>query len=222
VYPSAPESANGIDDDCDGTIDEGTNAYDDDGDGYTEDQGDCNDANGSINPNAAEVCGDGLDNNCNNSQNEQNASSCTTFYRDSDGDGYGDQAFSECWCSAGGSTGTFSVTNTSDCYDGNPLAHPGQSGYFTSSRGDGSFDYNCDGSQSKQYVSSGTCDSFGSSIGDCTLNTAGWDGSIPNCGSTGNYLVDNDSCSAGCHWFGVPTCCEVGGPSYVSVTQSCQ
>ncbi len=36
-------------------------ASDDDGDGYTENQGDCNDSDNTIDPGAAEVCGDGID-----------------------------------------------------------------------------------------------------------------------------------------------------------------
>lgn len=64
---------------------------DDDGDGFTIAQGDCNDNNPFINPDAFEVC-DGFDNNCNNQTDEgdlcpglPNASgvcqngSCTTF-----------------------------------------------------------------------------------------------------------------------------------------------
>jgi len=43
--------------------DEG-NKVDDDGDGYTENQGDCNDTNVSIHPGAADICGDGVDQNC--------------------------------------------------------------------------------------------------------------------------------------------------------------
>ena len=222
VNPSQSEVENNIDDNCDSVIDEGTNAYDDDGDGYSENQGDCNDADSLISPAITEVCSDGVDNNCNGSQNEENATNCTTFYRDGDSDGYGDGNLTECWCSAGGSTGTFSVTNDSDCYDGNSQAHPGQTGYFSTNRGDGSFDYNCDGSETKQYSSSGSCDSFGSSIGDCTLNTAGWDGSVPNCGNNGDYLVDNDSCSAGCYLGQIPLCCNAGGPSYGSQTQECR
>ena len=37
---------------------------DNDGDGYTENQGDCNDADSSINPGATDVCGDGIDQDC--------------------------------------------------------------------------------------------------------------------------------------------------------------
>jgi hypothetical protein len=38
---------------------------DDDSDGYTENQGDCDDDNASIHPGAGEICGDGIDQDCN-------------------------------------------------------------------------------------------------------------------------------------------------------------
>ncbi|MBA4366081.1 MAG: hypothetical protein C0403_00380 [Desulfobacterium sp.] len=38
---------------------------DDDKDGFSEVQGDCNDQNAAIHPNAPEICTDGMDNNCN-------------------------------------------------------------------------------------------------------------------------------------------------------------
>jgi Protein of unknown function (DUF1566)/Putative metal-binding motif len=37
---------------------------DNDGDGITENQGDCNDTDAAINPNAPEICGDGIDQDC--------------------------------------------------------------------------------------------------------------------------------------------------------------
>jgi ASPIC and UnbV/FG-GAP-like repeat/Putative metal-binding motif/PKD domain len=53
-------------------------AIDDDQDGFTENQGDCNDIDSAINPNATELC-DGIDNNCNGQIDEG---------FDQDGDGY--------------------------------------------------------------------------------------------------------------------------------------
>jgi hypothetical protein len=65
THPGAGESADWRDNDCDGTIDEGTSQADDDGDGYTEDGGDCNDGNPSVGPNSLEVAGNGVDDDCN-------------------------------------------------------------------------------------------------------------------------------------------------------------
>ncbi len=39
-----------------------------------------------------------------------------------------------------------------DCYDDNADVFPGQTAYFGTHRGDGSFDYNCDGSDEKRYT----------------------------------------------------------------------
>ena len=61
VSPSEPETENGVDDDCDGNIDEGFS--DMDGDGVTVEEGDCDDNNGWVSPNTYESC-DGIDNDC--------------------------------------------------------------------------------------------------------------------------------------------------------------
>ena len=171
--------------------------------GYVTDSTDCNDASSSAYPGALETC-DSIDNDCDGSTDENNASGCTTYYRDYDGDGYGDSSYSVCSCSA---TGYYTATNSSDCYDYNSAANPAQSGYYSSSRGDGSYDYNCDGSQTKKYTGSGSCGSwpFNCSSG----STAGWDGSTPSCGSSKSYVT---SCSTG--WTG----CNETTSTY---TQSC-
>lgn len=83
--PQAPEQCNGRDDDCDGAVDEDVDLRfrwfrDDDGDGFGDaevsaetcaqlegfvaDNTDCDDGRASVNPIASEVCGDGLDNDC--------------------------------------------------------------------------------------------------------------------------------------------------------------
>ena len=220
VYPGAPESANGIDDDCDTIVDEETINYDDDGDGQTENQGDCDDGDASIYLGAVEICGNGKDDNCNGNQNEINATSCTNFYRDFDGDGYGDSNALSCSCTGGIPDAYYTVTTGGDCYDQNSQAAPGQAGYFTNSRGDGSFDYNCDGQQESELGNNGACAGINVSLNDaCILSVAGWDGGVPSCGSTGDYLLDNDSCVGSGYFMGIPTSCT---EAPTSVQQACR
>ncbi len=83
VYPSAVEVADGVDNNCDGEIDENTDASDDDLDGFTEEEGDCDDDNEDINPDAVEIR-NGRDDDCNGITDDQGAD------WDDDGDGLTD------------------------------------------------------------------------------------------------------------------------------------
>jgi hypothetical protein len=71
VSPGAAELAvaNGVDDDCDGVVDEDTRGRDDDGDGLSEDQGDCDDDDPRRRPGMAEVA-DCRDQDCDGSVDE--------------------------------------------------------------------------------------------------------------------------------------------------------
>ncbi|TPW08135.1 MAG: regulator of chromosome condensation, partial [Acidimicrobiaceae bacterium] len=114
VRPMAAETCNGIDDDCDTTIDDGVLAspcyVDGDADnygtgvastrcrdatrvaqgecpvGYTDVATDCNDGNAAVRPGATETC-NGIDDNCTMGVDE--ALTVTPCYADRDGDGYG-------------------------------------------------------------------------------------------------------------------------------------
>jgi hypothetical protein len=71
IHPGATEIVGNMkDDDCDGKADEdaqgnpSADTVDHDGDGYSMAQGDCDDTNATVHPGAVEICGDGLDNDC--------------------------------------------------------------------------------------------------------------------------------------------------------------
>ncbi len=68
-HPQAEESLNGVDDDCDGQIDEGPDRIDADADGYTASEGDCDDENPGVHPDARDGC-DAFDNDCDGEMNE--------------------------------------------------------------------------------------------------------------------------------------------------------
>jgi hypothetical protein len=71
--PGGVEAPDGVDNDCDGLVDEGTASVDDDGDGSCEspvfcsdlsDPGDCDDSDPAIGPHAEELLDNGRDDDC--------------------------------------------------------------------------------------------------------------------------------------------------------------
>ena len=70
---TAEVCGNGVDDDCDGIIDEGCSTGDADGDGYPSGS-DCDDGDPSVHPGAAELC-DGIDQDCDGTIDEGCSSS---------------------------------------------------------------------------------------------------------------------------------------------------
>ena len=73
IYPGAPEDGyaaapfegDGIDNNCNFIVDEGTTFYDDDGDGFSELGGDCDDTDAALSPAVYDPPGDGTDWDCN-------------------------------------------------------------------------------------------------------------------------------------------------------------
>jgi hypothetical protein len=181
TYTGAPELEDTRDNDCDGTVDEGTRSYDDDLDGYTESGGDCDDTSAAISPLATEAC-NGVDDDCDGSADERDAAGCYTYYYDYDGDTYGSTAVAgQCLCSY---SGYYTAANATDCYDYNASANPVATSYSSSSRGDGSFDFNCDSVQDKYYDDTGDCYWVSFSCG----RTPGWSSTNPSCGSGASYV----------------------------------
>ena len=143
IFPGASEACDGLDNNCDGLVDEGLSIFtffrDADGDGFGDPAdarlscddappagfvltgADCDDNNPAIFPGAAEAC-DGLDNNCDGMVDE--GLSIFTFFRDADGDGFGDpaQPLDTCLTEAPAPY----VSNPQDCDDSNAAVNPGQ------------------------------------------------------------------------------------------------
>ncbi len=123
-----------------------------------------------------EIC-NGKDDDCDGKIDEGTPQK--TFYRDADGDGYGNphQSIKACRRPQG------FVEDNTDCYDKNKLVHPHQLGFFSVHRGDGKFDYDCNGKEDKRFNLIGSCKGCKTPIFD-----QGFVGSIPQCGKKGAWI----------------------------------
>ncbi|MBI3250188.1 MAG: PD40 domain-containing protein [Deltaproteobacteria bacterium] len=164
IHPGATEVCDGVDDDCDGQIDENLQQIfyrDSDGDGfgtttittqacaiptgYVVNSSDCNDSNTAIKPNATESCNN-VDDDCDGQVDE--GFPVTTFYRDSDGDGFGNIAVTTQACSA--PTGYVALPSSGpyagrfDCDDTKSSLNPAHPALSVSDGCDG-VDNDCDG-----------------------------------------------------------------------------
>ncbi|GEM_PF-1712807 len=183
VHPGAPELCNDRDDDCNDLIDddvqyldwypdtdldgfgdadaEPTNACDRPGDDWAADGGlDCDDTDPAINPDAEEIPGDGVDQNCDGFDAE-------TCFEDNDLDGYGSENVvvnPDGDCTAPG----FSTTDD-DCDDDDDTVFPGA----TDVPDDG-IDQNCSGFDTVTCYEDLDLDTYGSTTvilqdtGDCS------------------------------------------------------
>ncbi len=154
--------------------DEDEDEVDADGDGYTTEAGDCNDNNAAVNPAATEVC-DGMDNNCDNQVDE---GVMTTYYQDSDGDGYGNPAATNEACEPP----TGYVLDNTDCNDAifwfNPAAVEVCDGE----------DNNCDNQIDEGVMTTYYQDSDGDGYGNPDVT-------IEACEQPTGYVIPNTDCN---------------------------
>ena len=157
ISPGAAESCNGVDDDCDGHVDESdavdapTWYVDADGDGagvaststtacsqpsgYAGSDDDCDDGDATAYPGADELC-DGASAQLSARVENEDAPDAHTWYVDADGDGYGGSSYSTTSCDQPSGW----VDNADDCDDLEVGTHPDAEEIA----GDG-IDQDCDG-----------------------------------------------------------------------------
>jgi Chitobiase/beta-hexosaminidase C-terminal domain/Putative metal-binding motif/Secretion system C-terminal sorting domain/Fn3 associated/PQQ-like domain len=163
INPLAFEGADGKDNDCNGASDETTLPVqitwylDEDNDGYgaaimitsvypgvgwsmsepAGGFGDCNDSESSVHPGSTEICGNGIDENCNGMADDICSGNLFTYYRDLDGDNFGNSA--DTIRSAASTVPVGYSATGGDCNDGNAAINPGTSEVCNG------IDDNCDG-----------------------------------------------------------------------------
>lgn len=145
VHPGVEEACNGLDDDCNGTPDNGLDAItfytDADGDGFgvrfpaevgcTSPEGswarnddDCDDTSAIVNPEGVEICNAGLDDNCNGLADDADplvdATTVPVWFLDADADGYGDRNEDKARCLPLPGY----VDNDADCNDAREEVNP--------------------------------------------------------------------------------------------------
>lgn len=122
---------------------------------------------------------------------------------DVDGDGY-----------CGGATCADPYALPGDCMDDDPAVHPGVTAYSGMPYFDGlawSYDYDCDGTETRKNPSRYTC-TYNGGLPFCPY-TEGWSGFVPDCGEARQW-------DYGCTEFpGLPICFPTGS---TTVTQRCR
>ncbi len=189
IYVGAPETCDGVDQDCDGAVDDdtGTTWYADaDADGYggrdtiaacTMPSGylatstDCDDSNGGVYPGAAEAC-DSADNDCNGVTDEGVTS---TFYVDGDGDGFGGVERVEACAAPSGY-----VATSTDCDDVNSGVYPGAVEICDGLDGD------CDGVADEGVTSTFYADADGDGFGGTVT--------VEACAAPSGYVATSTDC----------------------------
>ena len=213
ALPGGTEVCDGVDNDCDGTVDEDlADAWftDADGDGHGDPAtevstcvppagavqvgDDCDDTSLQVYPGAVELC-DATDRDCDGSP-DAGAADTTTWYADTDGDTHGDAASSVQACSAP----TGYVATDDDCDDSSDVVHPGAPEVC------GGGDEDCDGTVDEDDASDAPTwhlDHDGDGYGGTVTRTA--------CTAPAGYLADGTDCDdlSAARWPGNTEICDL-------------
>lgn len=157
----------------------------DDADAWDDTATDCNDGDGSVNPDATETC-DGADNDCDGlvDDDDDDVAGQSTWYLDADSDAYGSAADPQDACTAPSDH----VSNSTDCNDSDASINPGA----TDVPGD-DVDQNCDATVA--CYPDGDGDGFGSLPGaESTFAASGGSAELTGaCGSDDADAWDDTS-----------------------------
>ena len=186
VSPDALELCNGVDDNCDGEIDESsaldalTWYSDEDGDGFGDpaavavactapdgmiaDATDCDDGDSAVSPVAAEVC-NGIDDDCDGDA-DTGAVDATTWYLDGDQDG-ATGTTSAVNCSSPGAD--YATDAPTDCDDSDATAYPGAEEYCDSVDDDCDTVVDNDPVDGLDWVPDADGDGYGDDYGDTVI-----------------------------------------------------
>ena len=205
VSPGLSEACDGVDNNCNGLIDDedsnvvdGSAFYADmDGDGFgnadfvtqactqperhVDNADDCDDGDSAINPMAQEIC-DGVDNDCDllldAEDDSVDLSTVPLWYLDSDGDGYGDASTSQQTCTQPSGY----VADSTDCDDLQSAAYP-----MATESCDG-IDNDCDGQVDDGLMVDWYLDSDGDGYGDDSM-------SLNACAQPSGYVLADLDCN---------------------------
>ena len=194
--PEAAESCDGLDNDCDGEVDEDVQSTwyaDSDFDGYGDQEStttgcqqppghvsndlDCDDLDATVNPSAYEIC-DSIDNDCDGDTDEE-AINANPYYLDADVDGYGTDSGVVYACSLPDGY----VDNMMDCDDSNAAINPAADELCDST------DNNCDGFVDVDAVDTQTwyLDFDSDGYGNSTFT-------LQSCTQPAGYVADASDC----------------------------
>jgi len=202
IYPGAEEVCDGVDNNCNSETDEPSAVdaqtwfADSDGDGHGDplaatpscpqpsgfvaDNTDCDDTSTSTHPGALEVC-DGSDNDCDGTVDEPDSVGASTYFADTDSDGFGDPASTTVACTPP----TGFVNDDTDCDDTDASTYPGAPEYC-----DG-VDHDCDGAinevdsvDASDFYLDYDSDGFGNAAATTTA-----------CSAPSGYLTDSSDCN---------------------------
>lgn len=214
VHPGATEINDGLDNNCNGQVDDVHITYYQDADsdsygnpaitqlaisqptGYVLDNTDCNDSSAAAYPGATEI-GDGIDNNCNGQIDE----GFITYYQDGDSDGYGDLANT---LLTNAQPAGYVLDNT-DCDDSAAAVNPGavevNDGIDNNCDGQIDFDSDNDGVSDVMDTCPGTAsgsavDANGCALSQLDSDNDGVSDAIDLCpGTAAGETVDSNGCA---------------------------